>query len=78
MSQALYTPLAQSDLSEIFSFIAADDIEQSAKYLRLINDKCNLLAKFPYMGKPAMNFSSIFAVSPSKVISSSISRLRTV
>lgn len=51
MNQVIYTPLAQSDLSEIFSFIAADSLEQAAKHLRLINDKCHLLAKFPQMGK---------------------------
>lgn len=56
MSQVIYTPLAQSDLSEIFSFIAADNIEQSAKYLRLIDDKCHLLAKFPQMGKTRHEF----------------------
>lgn len=51
MNQVVFTPLAQSDLSGIFSFIAADSVEQAAKYLRLINDKCHLLAKFPQMGK---------------------------
>ena len=51
MNQVIFTPLARQDLIEIFDYAAAGDIEQAAKHLRLINEKCRLLAKFPEMGR---------------------------
>lgn len=51
MAQVVKLPRARKDLSDIFQYIADTDIEQAVKFLKLIDEKCRLLAKFPEMGR---------------------------
>jgi toxin ParE1/3/4 len=51
MAQVVKLPRARKDLSDIFQYIADTDFEQAVKFLKLIDEKCQLLAKFPEMGR---------------------------
>ena len=56
MAQVLKTPLARLDLFDIYNYIAKDEDAQAVKILRLIDDKCRLLATFPEMGQAQPQF----------------------
>lgn len=45
------TPQSRQDLSDIFQYLADYDLEIAKKFLLLIDEKCELLAKFPGMGR---------------------------
>lgn len=51
MAKVERTSLAEQDLSEIFDYVGENDAEQAVKLLRLINEKSELLAQFPEMGR---------------------------
>lgn len=57
MATLTKSPLARQDLSDIFQYLAAEtDIERARKFLLLIEEKCELLAKFPEMGRARHEF----------------------
>lgn len=51
MSRALRSDLAESDLLEIWLFIAQDNPSAADRFLDLIDEKIVLLADFPEMGR---------------------------
>lgn len=51
MSTVFKRPVAQSDLAEIWSFIADDSEAQANRFLDVIEHKLQLLAMQPHMGK---------------------------
>ena len=68
MAKLVNSASARKDFSEIFQYIAEQtSVEQAQKLLRLIEEKCRLLAKFPEMGRARHEFLVIFAVFPLKI-----------
>ncbi len=51
MTKATQTSRSSQDLNDIWDFIGESDPEQADKFLDLILEKCELLAKFPGMGR---------------------------
>lgn len=57
MAKVVNSSLARKDFSEIFQYIAGEtSVEQAQKFLRLLDGKCQLLAKFPEMGRARHEF----------------------
>ncbi len=50
MPAVLKLPLAESDLDEIWLYIARDNIESADSFLEEIEERCLALAEFPHMG----------------------------
>ncbi|MBF0269812.1 MAG: type II toxin-antitoxin system RelE/ParE family toxin [Alphaproteobacteria bacterium] len=51
MAKVERTSLAESDLADIFMYIAEDNLLAAEKMLRSIGAKCDLLADKPGMGR---------------------------
>jgi len=51
MPRVLQTPQAQTDLIEIWVYIAQDNLESADQFLTLLDDKCHGLARNPEMGR---------------------------
>lgn len=51
MARVLKRPVAERDLSEIWSFIAEDDPDRATQYLRRLNGALEKLAQSPLMGR---------------------------
>lgn len=51
MATVLITPLAQEDLSDIWGYAAETSVERADRLLDLINEKCQMLAEYPEMGR---------------------------
>ncbi len=50
MRQFRITPLAQQDLREIRTYIARDNPRAASTYVRLLRQKCRILAENPKLG----------------------------
>lgn len=50
MPSVLKLPQAESDLDEIWLYIARDHIESADNFLEQIEERCLALAEFPHMG----------------------------
>ena len=51
MSKVKLSSLAESDLAEIWFYIAQDNMEAADRFIDLIYEKCLLLAESPGMGR---------------------------
>jgi toxin ParE1/3/4 len=51
MARVLITPRADFDLWEIGTYIAQDSVRAAEQFLRLIDQKCRLLARSPKLGR---------------------------
>jgi toxin ParE1/3/4 len=47
-----WEPKAEADLTELFDYIAADDIEAAYRVRENIFNQTDMLAQFPHMGRP--------------------------
>ena len=57
MANLIKSPLARRDLSDIFQYLAKEtEVERAQNFLRLIEEKCKLLAQFPEMGRTRHEF----------------------
>jgi len=57
MATIVKSPLAGKDFADIFHYLAeATTVGHAQKFLRLIEEKCELLAKFPEMGRTRHEF----------------------
>jgi toxin ParE1/3/4 len=50
MSKVVKRPLAETDLDEIWWYIAQDNPDAADRFLDKIEERCRTLAKFPNMG----------------------------
>jgi len=50
MSRVILSPLAEEDLTEIWTYIAKDSPQEADRFLSLLYDKCQLLASAPRLG----------------------------
>jgi len=50
MPSVLKLPQAESDLDEIWLYIARDSVESADAFLEQIEERCLALAEFPFMG----------------------------
>ena len=50
MGTAQYTPLARNDLQEIKAYIAQDNPKAALQYMRILKQKCDMLAQTPTIG----------------------------
>jgi toxin ParE1/3/4 len=50
MPQVLKRPQAETDLDEIWWYIAQDNPDRADRFLDMIEDRCQALARFPNMG----------------------------
>jgi toxin ParE1/3/4 len=50
MSQVLKRPQAETDLDEIWWFIAQDNPDNADRFLDKIEERCQALAQFPHLG----------------------------
>jgi toxin ParE1/3/4 len=51
MPTALWKPLARGDLLDIWDYVASDNLENADRLVDTINKKCEMLARFPKMGR---------------------------
>ena len=51
MAQAIFTPQADDDVFAILTYIARDSISRSDSFLETLNERCQLLADNPKMGR---------------------------
>jgi len=51
MRRVLKSPSAESDLDEIWLYIALDNIDIADRFIDELNEQCESLADFPEMGK---------------------------
>ena len=51
MPHVLKSPSAESDLDEIWLYIALDNLDIADRFIDELNDQCESLAEFPEMGK---------------------------
>ena len=51
MSILRFQPQAEQDLDDIWAFIAEHDPVAASRFVRLIEDRCRLLAENPMMGR---------------------------
>ena len=50
MPQVLKRPQAETDLDEIWWYIAQDNPDNADRFLDKIEERCQALAQFPHMG----------------------------
>jgi toxin ParE1/3/4 len=50
MPQVLKRPQAETDLDEIWWYIAQDNPDNADRFLDLIEERCQALAQFPHLG----------------------------
>jgi toxin ParE1/3/4 len=50
MSKVVKRPLAETDLDEIWWYIAQDNPDAADRFLDKIEERCRTLAQFPHMG----------------------------
>lgn len=51
MARARFSRLAEQDLLEIWSYIARDHLDAADRFVDLLTEKCELLAKSPEIGR---------------------------
>ena len=51
MAQLRFTEQAERDLIDISNFIARDNPVNSGRFIRVLEDRCRLLASHPLMGR---------------------------
>ena len=51
MSGVRFKPQARQDLNDIWEFIAQDSVTAASRFTDTIEQKCELLARFPEMGR---------------------------
>lgn len=51
MSRLRFTPVSRDDLEEIWEFIAQDNLDAAEALLKAIEEKCELLASSPSIGR---------------------------
>jgi len=56
MARVIYSPEAESDLLGIASFIARDKPSAARQWVKLLQDKCELLATHPRVGEEKPGF----------------------
>jgi plasmid stabilization system protein ParE len=54
-------PLAETDLEEIWWYIAQDNPDAADRFLEKIEEPCSTLANFPQMGRAVTNCTPVFA-----------------
>ena len=51
MTALRFRPRADQDLDDIWAFIAEDDPTAASRFVRLIEERCRILAENPLMGR---------------------------
>jgi toxin ParE1/3/4 len=73
----LRSDLAEDDLVEIWLFIAKDSPNAADRFLDLLDQKCQLLAESPEIGRRRPELAPACAASPSAATRSSTGRSKT-
>ena len=50
MSVCLFTPQARADLQNIYDYIAQDNPTNALQFVDRLEERCHLLADYPYIG----------------------------
>jgi toxin ParE1/3/4 len=50
MNEPLFSPMAMEDLESILEYIARDKPSAAIRFLEMLKEKCNTLARFPLLG----------------------------